>query len=251
MGSGSGGNATLVATDRLQLLVDVGFSFREVGKRLRAIGEDVEKVDAILISHEHTDHVSGLQQWVKKTGVPVYMTEPTEGALNWNGVKPNVKRFRAGQRVLIGDLEVDTFAVPHDAVDPTAFCFRSGGAKVGLVMDLGYIPDSVKHHIGSCHGLLLESNHDLEMLRISPYPFFVRQRIGSRNGHLSNQAVSEFLRTSFDGHAKWLILTHLSERNNHPVIAETSARDALRQVGATDTRLVIAEQCRPTEVFRL
>ena len=251
MGSGSSGNATLVATDRVRLLVDVGFSFREVGKRLRAIGEDAEKIDAILISHEHADHVSGLPQWVKKAKAPIYITESTEAALGWNGGEPNIERFRAGQRLFIGDLEVDTFTVPHDAVDPIAFCFCSQGVKAGLVMDLGYIPDSVKHHVDGCHLLLLESNHDLEMLRVSPYPFFVRQRVGSRNGHLSNQAVSEFLQTGFDGQARWLVLTHLSEKNNHPAIAEMSARDALNRCGASDTRLVLAEQRRPTEVFRL
>ncbi len=235
----------------MRLLVDVGFSFREVGKRLRAIDEDPEKIDAILISHEHADHVSGLPLWVKKAKAPIYMTESTEAALDWNGVEPKIERFRAGQRLFIEDLEVDTFTVPHDAVDPIAFCCCSQGIKVGLVMDLGYIPDSVKHHIDGCHVLLLESNHDLEMLRVSPYPFFVRQRVGSRNGHLSNQAVSEFLQTAFDRQARWLVLTHLSEKNNHPAIAEMSARDALNRCGAMDTRLVVAEQRRPTEVFRL
>ena len=197
----------------MRLLVDAGFSFREITKRLRAIVEDPANLDAVLISHEHSDHQS------------------------------NHGRSRF-------DFEIDTFTIPHDATDPVAFCVRHNGSKVGLVTDLGYMPDSVKYHIRGCDFLLLESNHDLEMLKVGPYPWFVKQRVMSLVGHLSNHAVSDFLAGDFDRSSRWLVLGHLSENNNHPEVARMFADMALQQIGS-QTRLVVAEQHRPSEVFEL
>ena len=125
---------------------------------------------------------------------------------------------------MLGDLEIDTFTIPHDAVDPIGCCLRWQGVKVGVATDLGYLPDSVKYHIRGCDLLMLESNYDTEMLRVSPYPFFVRQRVGSRNGHLSNHAVAGFLSAEFDRKARTLVLAHLSEHNNHPEVARLFAQ---------------------------
>ena len=251
LGSGSSGNAAFLATGKVRLLVDAGFSFREISKRLQAIGEDPQDLDAVLISHEHSDHVKGLPQLSKKLKCPVYMTGLTEDALGWNDVPLQVEPFEAGHGLVIGDLEIDTFTTPHDAVDPVAFCVRHNGSKAGLVTDLGYVPDSVKYQIRGCDFLLLESNHDLEMLKVGPYPWFVKQRVMSRVGHLSNHAVSDFLAGDFDRSSRWLVLGHLSENNNHPEVARMFAGMALEQIGSAQTRLVIAEQRRPTEVFEL
>ena len=250
LGSGSGGNAAFLATEKVRLLVDAGFSFREITKRLRAIGEDPANLDAVLISHEHSDHVKGLRQLSKKLKCPVYMTRLTEEALGWDDIPLRVEPFDAGHGLVIGDLEIDTFTIPHDATDPVAFCVRHNGSKAGLVTDLGYMPDSVKHHIRGCDFLLLESNHDLEMLKVGPYPWFVKQRVMSRVGHLSNHAVSDFLAGDFDRSSRWLVLGHLSENNNHPEVARMFADMALQQIGS-QTRLVVAEQHRPSEVFEL
>ena len=249
LGSGSGGNATWIATDQVRLLVDVGFSFREIGKRLDAIGERAEDLDAVLISHEHSDHVRGLPQAAKKLKIPIHLTAMTDDAIDWHKARPRREIFQAGQRLVIGDVEIDSFTVPHDAVDPVAFCFRSQGVKLGLVTDLGYMPDSVRLQIEGCQLLVLESNHDLDMLKVGPYPWFVKQRVMSRMGHLSNQAVSDFLSGGFDRGARTVVLAHLSDNNNHPAIARLFATGALDEAGARDTRVVVAAQDRPTEVF--
>jgi phosphoribosyl 1,2-cyclic phosphodiesterase len=251
LGSGSSGNSALVATERTRVLVDAGFSCREIKLRLRQIGEDLDRLDAILITHEHSDHVAGLPVLARKIRKPVYVTALTESRLEWGETQPVLERFQAGQRIAIGDLEIDSFTIPHDAADPVAFCFRNNGVKIGLVTDLGYLPESVKQHVRGCQVLALESNHDLDMLKVGPYPWFVKQRVMSRVGHLSNHAVEEFLTSDFDGLPEVLILSHLSEHNNHPEIARLTAAGALQVAGAGRTRLVLAEQRRPSEVFEL
>jgi phosphoribosyl 1,2-cyclic phosphodiesterase len=249
LGSGSRGNAALVTTARAKVLVDAGFSFRSLCRRLAEIGERAEALDAVLISHEHSDHVSGLQTLSRKIKAPIYLTARTEHAIDWGEKKPHIETFEAGARLVVGDLEIDTYTIPHDAVDPVGFAFRQNGFKVGLATDLGYMTESIKRHMRGCDMLVLESNHDLEMLKVGPYPWFVKQRVMSRVGHLSNQAVSDFLVEEFDRDTRILVLAHLSGNNNHPEIARMFADQALRQAGAAATRLVVADQDRPSEVF--
>ncbi len=214
-----------------------------------AAGERIERVSAILITHEHGDHVSGLPVLAKKLNVPVFLSDLTAPAICWNGYEPKLETFRAGGRVVIGDIEVDSFTVPHDAADPVGFCLRAQGLKVGIVTDLGYIPDSIRFHMQGTHLLLLESNHDLEMLKVGPYPWSVKQRVMGRRGHLSNDVVAEFIRSDLDSSTVTLVLGHLSENNNHPELVRLVARQALERRGFT-TRLVIAEHHTPTEVFQ-
>jgi phosphoribosyl 1,2-cyclic phosphodiesterase len=249
LGSGSRGNAALVTTTRTRVLVDAGFSFRSLCRRLAEIGERAEALDAVLISHEHSDHIAGLQTLSRKIKAPIYLTSRTEHAIDWGEKRPHVEAFEAGARLVIGDLEIDTYTIPHDAVDPVGFAFRQNGFKVGLATDLGYMTESIKRHMRGCDMLVLESNHDLEMLKVGPYPWFVKQRVMSRVGHLSNQAVSDFLVEEFDLDTRILVLAHLSGNNNHPEIARMFADQALQQAGATATRLIVADQDRPSEVF--
>lgn len=213
-------------------------------------GEDPEELDAVLVSHEHSDHVAGLPMLAKRTKASFWMTRLTSGTLDWGAVEPPVETFDAGARLAIGDLEIDTFTIPHDAVDPIGFRVRHAGVKLGLVTDLGYIPQSVKHHIRGCDLLVLESNHDLDMLKVGPYPWVVKQRVASKTGHLSNHAVAEFLRTDYDRAAQTIVLAHLSGENNYPATAKLEVGRALEDAGAADTRLLVAEQKRPSEVFR-
>lgn len=251
LGSGSSGNATFVAGERTRLLIDAGFSFNEITKRLESIGEHPERLDAVLVSHEHSDHVKGLPQIAKRLQCPIYITELTEQTLDWGKIEPRLETFQAGQTIDIGEIAIDSFTIPHDAVDPVAFRVRYGGLQAGVVTDLGYMTESVKHKIRGCDLLVLESNHDLDMLKVGPYPWFVKQRVMSRVGHLSNHAVSQFLTTEFDLSCRWLVLAHLSKSNNHPEVARLFADTALRNKGAVGTRLVIAEQHRASEVFEL
>ena len=250
LGSGSRGNSALVTTSRVRVLVDAGFSFRQLSKRMAEIGEAAESLDAVLISHEHSDHISGLQVLSRKVPVPIFMTGRTDAAIDWDEkAKPHVETFEAGAKLAIGDLDIETFTIPHDAVDPVGFTFRQNGFKVGIATDIGYMTESIKRHIRGCDMLVLESNHDLEMLKVGPYPWFVKQRVMSRVGHLSNQAVSDYLTEELDRETQVLVLAHLSGHNNHPEIARMFADQALQRAGATATRLLVAAQDRPSEVF--
>ncbi len=250
LGSGSGGNATFLATERTRILVDAGLGCREIKRRLRKIGEDVASLDAVLITHEHSDHIAGLPSLAKQFRNPIFLTWLTETCIDWQETTPRLERFQAGERFTVGDIEIDSFTIPHDAVDPVAFCFRAEGLKLGVVTDLGYIPESVKQQVRGCHLLVLESNHDLEMLKVGPYPWFVKQRVMSRVGHLSNHAVSQFLAADFDRTSQVLVLAHLSEHNNHPEIARVAAARALSRAGVNGTRVELASQRQPTEVFQ-
>jgi phosphoribosyl 1,2-cyclic phosphodiesterase len=245
--SGSSGNSTFVGTERTRLLVDAGLSYRDTCNRLASIGEDPAALDAIVITHEHCDHVGGLARLAKKLDIPVYMTWLTAPAIEWLSA-PKLELFQAGATLSIGDIEIDSFTIPHDAIDPVGFCIRAQGIKFGIATDLGYVTDSIRFHLRRADLLLLESNHDLDMLKVGPYPWSVKQRVMSRVGHLSNDSVCEFISRDFEPCASALILGHLSQHNNHPEIARIAARQALDQRGLS-TRLVIAQQKTPTEVF--
>ena len=250
LASGSSGNAALLATGKTRILVDAGLSMKELAKRLASIGENLEALDAILITHEHTDHVSGLPVLARnrKLHATIYMTRLTAPAIDWGQAPPRLESFQAGTRLRVGDVDVQTFGIPHDAIDPVGFAFESEGVRIGVVTDLGYIPESIKFHLRRTDLLLLEANHDLDMLKVGPYPWSVKQRVMSRVGHLSNHVMAEFLSNDLDSSTHNLVLGHLSEQNNHPAIVNMFAQEALsaRRLG---THLHIATQNTPTEVF--
>jgi phosphoribosyl 1,2-cyclic phosphodiesterase len=251
LGSGSKGNSTLIATERTRLLVDAGFSRKVVCNRLAAAGERFDNLDALIISHEHTDHVNGLKSLALGLKIPVYITGPTREATPWDPRLKAVETITAGEKFTIGDITIAPFAIPHDAVDPVAFTFQAEGIKIGVVTDLGYVPELVKQHARGCDCLILESNHDLEMLRVGPYPWFVKQRVLSRQGHLSNNATADFLSDDYDGRAQVLVLAHLSETNNHPGLAHWAATRALEKRGnPLPAELHLASQSEPTKVFQ-
>jgi phosphoribosyl 1,2-cyclic phosphodiesterase len=235
LASGSRGNGTLVRSSRTTLLVDCGLSCKEMCRRMAEVGVQPESLAGILITHEHNDHVGGLHVMAKKFKLPVYMTELAHAtwvrySKDSAGNRVRAERFEAirpGHGLRVGDIDVMPFTIPHDAADPVGYTFVAEGIKVGVVTDLGYLAQNVKDHLRGCHGLMIESNHDLEMLRTGSYPWAVKQRVLSRVGHLSNDALAEFLSTDYDGEAAFLVLAHLSEQNNHPEIARTTAENAL------------------------
>jgi phosphoribosyl 1,2-cyclic phosphodiesterase len=249
LGSGSRGNSAWIATESTRLLVDAGFSRRETYARLASVGERADACTAILISHEHTDHVNGLKKLASELNCPVYLTRATRDALEWNASIRRYDCFCVGEPFTIGDIEISPFSIPHDAADPAGFTFTAGGIKIGVVTDLGYITELVKQRVQDCHCLIFESNHDLEMLKIGPYPWHVKQRVMSRQGHLSNLATAEFLSEAFDGDAQVLILAHLSETNNHPEIARLTALEALSRRSTVIPELYLASQGIPTKMF--
>lgn len=314
LASGSKGNSTVVTGGRTRILVDAGLSCRELFRRMRQVGEDPETLDAIIITHEHSDHVTGLAVTARKLGIPVYFTEATHRAwMRWltprkqmtyaqwreqcirqaaerqaeadaaseegepdetdqpetaapdssadsasaqGGEPPSrkedpawlpaVEYFQAGQPFTIGDLAVSPFTIPHDAADPVGFVFRADGVRMAFATDLGYIPPNVKAQLAGVNLLLLESNHDLEMLRDGPYPWQVKQRVLSRVGHLSNDATAEYLANEYDGQAAYVILAHLSESNNLPELARVAAERALEgRASLLANRLLLAAQHEP------
>ncbi len=332
LASGSKGNCTVVSGGRTRILVDAGLSCRELFRRMKLAEEAPETLDAIVITHEHQDHVNGLAVTARKLGIPVYFTEPTHRAwMRWltprrqmtyaqwleqcrkqaaereaepeasvletaaedgdpeeaeiecetNGAEaskpvdagsattetttftkpptlkedptwlPAVEYFHAGEPFTIGDIALSPFTIPHDAADPVGFVLCSEGVRMGFATDLGYVPPNVKQQLQNLDLLLLESNHDLEMLRDGPYPWSVKQRVLSRVGHLSNDATAEFLSTAYDGQAAYVILAHISENNNLPELARVAAERALLgRASLLANRLLLAEQHQPLSAIR-
>jgi phosphoribosyl 1,2-cyclic phosphodiesterase len=259
LASGSRGNCTVVSSSRTRILVDAGLSCRETLKRMRLAGEEPAALTAILISHEHNDHIDGLRVLARKLQLPVYITQPThrvwyravrEEARGADETPADLERrefFEAGRSFQIGDIDITSFTIPHDAADPVGFAFTVEGVKVGLVTDLGYMPASVRQQLRRCDILMVESNHDLEMLRGGPYPWVVKQRVMSRVGHLSNDSLAEFFANDYDGAAAFVILAHLSEHNNHPEIARSAAERALAARCGTlfSSQVKLASQDQP------
>ncbi len=325
LASGSKGNSTVISSSRTRILVDAGLSCRELLKRMNLAGEDPTQLDAILITHEHQDHIAGLGVLARRLNIPVYFTEPTHRAwvrmmtprttmtyAKWldhvqrekesraaavaaqtydiaaeaasiasvyaeareaaesdsdalcdpdatpSPTKaepthlPAVEFFHSGTHFCIGDIDIAPFTIPHDAADPCGFVFTSEGIRMAVATDLGYMPPNVKAALKRIDVLLLESNHDLEMLKDGPYPWSVKQRVLSRVGHLSNHATAEFLQKDYDGTAAWIILGHLSESNNAPELARIAAEQALaNHPTLLGNRILLAEQGTPLESIRL
>jgi len=249
LASGSSGNCTFVSTGRVKILIDAGLSGLETRRRLHSIGESPESIQAIVITHEHWDHIGGLARLASLYKIPVYITAMTHAALPPKTQLSAVETIQAGRGFQIGDLAIDPFTIPHDAADPVAFRLTSAGIRIAVCTDLGYIPQNVKDSLRGAHCMILEANHDIEMLRNGPYPWSVKQRVMSRTGHLSNLALGEFLTSDFDREARVLVLAHLSEQNNHPEIARMAAATSLETTNASETRITVASQREPTEVF--
>ena len=319
LASGSKGNSTIVSGGRTRILVDCGLSCRELFRRMKLAGEEPESLNAIILTHEHSDHVNGLAVTARKLGIPVYFTEGTHRAwMRWLSPRrqmtyaqwmeqcrqqaadrqaeadfaaqegdpdepescepelrpaqtaetaphsepaadpdsdkppsrkddpswlPALEYFQSGQPFDIGDIAISPFTIPHDAADPVGFVFQAEGVRMAFATDLGYIPPNVKAQLKGVDLLLLESNHDLEMLRDGPYPWSVKQRVLSRVGHLSNEAAASFLEKEYDGQAAYVILAHLSESNNLPELARVTAERALDgRASLLANKLLLADQ---------
>jgi phosphoribosyl 1,2-cyclic phosphodiesterase len=261
LASGSRGNSTIVQSSSTRILVDAGISCRETFKRMKAAGDDPHSLSAIVITHEHTDHVSGLLVLARKLKIPVYMTGATHQAWsrsmrNQKGDLPELPKletFSSSDGFQIGDIEVKSFRISHDAADPVGFTFRAEGVKVGFATDFGLVLENMKYSLRGCDILVIESNHDREKLKTGSYPWSVKQRIMERTGHLSNEKLAEFFATDYDGHASFIVLAHLSEENNHPEIALRAAEKALssRQQTLWESRVLVAAQAEPMQPIRL
>lgn len=250
LGSGSNGNATLVEQNGTRLLVDAGLRAKEIVERLFQIGIEAASLDGILISHEHNDHIQGAGALSRKFKVPIYISpralEHSSFSLQW------VKHYpvSAGIPVQIGTITVTPFSTPHDSIDPLGFALRAQQSRVCIITDIGYVSETIRDRLRSTDILVIESNHDLEMLRTGPYPWQLKQRVMSNYGHLSNEALAYFFAEYFDGTQRKVMLTHLSRQNNHPQLAYVSALRALEKKSC-NTDLHISLQDEISEILEI
>jgi phosphoribosyl 1,2-cyclic phosphodiesterase len=231
-------------------MVDAGFGAKEIAERLTRIDIEPGSISAVLISHEHHDHIEGAAAFSKKFDVPVFISpraldhSPSElrEVINFP--------LSADVPVQIGSITVTPFSAPHDSIDPFAFSLRAGSSRVCVVTDIGYISENVRERIIKSDVLVIESNHDLEMLKTGPYPWSLKQRVMSNFGHLSNEALAYFFSEYFDGSGRKIVLIHLSRQNNHPQIAYVSALRSLEKK-CKDAELFISSQDEVSEVLDL
>ncbi|OGF68092.1 MAG: hypothetical protein A2Y62_05635 [Candidatus Fischerbacteria bacterium RBG_13_37_8] len=249
LGSGSSGNATIVSSGKTTILIDAGFSAKTIQKRLQQIHFPLSQINAIIISHEHYDHSKGWKSCAKCFDAPVYMTEGASQLLQSEGKKNSVTIFQTGRQFQIGDFTICPFPVPHDSSDPTAFIIENKKYSIGIATDLGYLPNLVKNYLNKCNMLILESNHDPDMLKNGPYPWPLKQRIMSRLGHLSNDTVRIFISEYIDEKCFYLFLAHLSRQNNSPELALSTSLAALGSNKVT--KLLTTHQSNPTEIIEL
>jgi len=227
LASGSKGNAIYVAHENTALLIDAGMSGAEIERRLCSRQIDPDGLDAIVVSHEHADHIQGVGVMSRRFKLPVYVSKATFNATNGRlGILSDVRHFDGGTAFKVGSLTIRPFAISHDAADPVGFTICSNGTKIGIATDLGVATRLVSHHLTGCSLLVLEANHDVKMLENGPYPWELKQRIRSRLGHLSNEASRDLLREVCGPQLQYVILAHLSETNNRPEQALSVVGDA-------------------------
>ena len=253
LGSGSGGNSTVVAAGSTSILVDAGFSRRELDRRLAILGASPREVAAILVTHEHGDHVRGAGVFARAHGTPLLMTAGTRRACPtlFRGTE-YVSSIRSGCPLTVGDLLVEPFEIVHDAVEPVAFALvdQKSGLRLGVATDLGQPTALAKHTLRGCDGLIVESNHDEVMLWAAAYPAAVKARIASSHGHMSNQAAATFVGEVFGPRLSIVVLAHLSQESNTPALARTAMNDVLRPNGYRGL-VVVAGAEEPTAWFDL
>lgn len=247
LASGSAGNLTLVEGRRGRIALEMGLSEREASRRIREAGVEPRSLDALLISHEHSDHVRGAPLFSRKNGVPIFCSRATADAA---GLEPSrlagLAEIEPGVPFEIAGMAIRAFPLPHDAADTIGYVVEEEGARLGYATDLGYPSALATERLRECRILVVEANHDPQMLRSGPYPPFVKQRVMSRQGHLSNEQAAELIRQTVTESTRTIFLAHLSETNNEGRLALAAGRQALREIGRERVRLILTHQSRPS-----
>ncbi len=249
LGSGSRGNSTVITHDGFSLLIDAGFSGRELDERLSKVGRTIQEIKAVLITHDHGDHINGAGVVARNSSAEVYIHKKTEKKL----------KKRLGKRVEFvfieptvsfecGEMKITPFEVPHDAIRAVGYTIEHNGYKVGYATDVGHPSETVIEALLECDTIVLESNHDSEMLQTGPYPPVLKARVSGDDGHLSNDETFEILQKVAHEGLQRVILVHLSDENNDKDIVIASAKEALKEF---DTDVVVSSQHEPTELFSL
>jgi phosphoribosyl 1,2-cyclic phosphodiesterase len=264
LGSGSTGNAVLIVAGETRVLVDAGLSAKEIARRLALVGEDVHRLDGVLVTHEHGDHAGGLRVLLRSVDCPVYISAQTSDAYiserenvandeprkRASALSDRVEQIESSKDFRIGEIDFHPFTIPHDAVDNFGFTATHQGVKIATLMDFGHITTLVTQQLRGCAAILIESNHSRDMLKAcESYPWELKQRILSRLGHLSNEDIAHWLRDGFDGTADHIVLTHLSQRANNPYLAKISAEVALQERSPlfhSDTQISLSFPKEPT-----
>jgi len=253
LGSGSKGNSTLVMSEEARILIDAGFSCKEMERRLAEIDVDPDALTAIVVSHEHGDHIRGVGVVARKFKVPVYATSATlEAATSQLGRLPRYEEFAAGASFVIGDVKIHPFTVSHDAADPVGFVFENKRARFGYCTDTGIVSRLMSHRLATCRALVFECNHDPELLRDGPYPEALKQRVKSKAGHLANGDALSFLKElAWEGSLSHIVLAHISETNNHPEKIRQAIAVIFDDYGAELPHILLASQDTVGELIEL
>jgi len=252
LASGSGGNAFYLETEKTRILIDVGLSCQETERRLKQVGVRPDTLDALLVTHEHIDHIKGVGPLARRYDLPVYTNLRTfERARKKLG---NVSRpviFQTGQTLTINHLNIETFTKCHDAADPVGIVFAYNGIRAGLITDFGRSTRLVEERLKGCQALIMEFNYDQKMLDEGPYPLNLKRRIKGAEGHLSNHQAGELLKVVSHDNLRVVVLAHLSETNNHPSKARREAVDALCERGMVKTQVLVSKQGDTGEMIEL
>ena len=242
LASGSSGNCYVIASEDTVLLVDVGISCKQMKERLLDFGRELSEIDAVLITHEHSDHVKGLSA-LAKLNRRIYASQKTFEAIESQLPEEICKSFSAGDSFQIGGIRVETFKTSHDAADPVGYSFEADGKTICIVTDTGYVSEEIKTYMAKADILVLESNHDENVLKIGPYPWFLKQRILSDKGHLSNEAagsaLAEIMIEENNTKKRQVLLAHLSKENNFPEMAQATIENILREKACSPKNCIL------------
>jgi len=251
LGSGSKGNAVYVESRESRVLIDAGFSCRELQRRLSEIDACGERLDGLLVTHEHGDHCRGIGPLARRFEVPVFLHPETRKALPGLGRIDDLREFHAGDILELRDLRIETFPITHDAAAPVGYVIETPEGKIGIATDLGIATRLVTDRLRGCRALILESNHDEELLRDGPYPWHLKQRIRGNHGHLSNSASAELLGDVLWEGLEAVFLAHLSEVNNQPELAAACAGETLGRQNLCCPEVIVGTQDRASVCFTL
>lgn len=228
LGSGSQGNGLVVEVANTRLLLDCGFTLKETIARLARLGLEPDMIDGIVVTHEHEDHIGGVARFARKFEIPVWLTHGTLRSVDQTfAALPGINLIDSHRRFSIGDIEIEPYPVPHDAHEPAQFVFSDGSKRLGVLTDTGCSTPHIEAVLSRCHALVLECNHDAQMLADSEYPQSLKQRIGGRLGHLENTASEKLLASLDCSLLQHVIAAHLSRKNNTPLLAQTALSGAL------------------------
>lgn len=246
LGSGSRGNAAVIHNGRQSVLIDAGFSAKELTRRLELIDLDPGTLSAVVVSHEHSDHVRGLRVFAQRFGLPIFANRGTATVLRHRDSKlTQLSIFSAGSAFDVGDFRILPFSIPHDANDPVAFVVETAALRIGVATDMGHVNHLVIHQLKACDALILESNHDIDLLGSSRRPWSLKQRILSRHGHLSNAACAQLIQAIIDRRTRHIVMAHASEECNRYDLIEQSALTCLGELNRSDVGAYVARQDDP------